>query len=267
MTDLPDTSGAALAARHVVITRPAAQAVPLQQLLTAAGATPVSFPLIAIEALADYADFDARVAGLARCDWVFFISTNAVQYGMPRILAQLGALPARLRFAAVGPVTAQALQAFGVAQVLVPEDRHDSESLLALPPLQDMAGKRCVIVRGVGGRELLADTLTARGAEVTFAECYRRFNPQRDTDALERQWQEGKLDALVVTSSEAMRSLLAMARRDTAVAPWLRQVVICVNHARIAQPAAAAGLRVAVAEAPGDAAMLQCLTKALGSSK
>ena len=92
-----------------------------------------------------------------------------------------------------------------------------------------------------------------------FAECYRRINPQHDTGNLPTLWQNGQLHALVVTSSEALRHLLQLAGD----APWLRDTLVCVNHARIAEAAQAQGLRTAVADAPGDAAMLQCLIQHL----
>src|SRR5690606_18073827 len=148
-----------------------------------------------------------------------------------------GKLPSHLQFAAIGPVTAAELANFGVTNVLMPQDRFDSEALLSLPELQDMAGKRCMIVRGVGGRELIANTLTQRGAEVTFAECNQRFNRQNDAGQLQALWQNKALDAIVVTSSEAMRHLLALASDDLKGpqhASWLRNIAICVNHARIA---------------------------------
>jgi uroporphyrinogen-III synthase len=58
--------------------------------------------------------------------------------------------------------------------------------------MQAVAGKRCVIFRGIGGRDVLAKTLRERGAEVEFAECYRRINPRRDAGELARLWQNGK---------------------------------------------------------------------------
>jgi uroporphyrinogen-III synthase len=248
-----------LAGCGIAITRPVEQADVLNEGILRAGGTPIAFPLLAIAPLVSYASFDGVIETLPQCDWIIFISSNAVQQGMPRIAARFPQLPPNLRFAAIGPATAQELTRYGVEQVLAPAARFDSESLLALPELQDMQRQRVVIVRGVGGRELLADTLRERGAEVAFAECYRRVNPQHDAGKLPELWQNGRLHALVVTSSEALRNLLQLAHD----ASWLKGIRVCVNHARIAEAARAHGLDVALAEAPGDTAMLQCLIQHL----
>lgn len=251
--------------KHVVITRPAGQAKRLKTLIEAEGGSVTLFPLIAISALDDYSSFDQAVLALPACDWVIFISSNAVQQGMPRIMRALGVLPPRLRFAAIGPATAAELAAFGVTDVLTPQHRFDSESMLALPQMQDVRGKKCMIVRGTGGRELLAETLRSRGAEVTFAECYQRVNPQTDAGVLLTLWQNRHLNALVVTSSEAMRHLLLLADGTHGTDVWLRDTAICVNHARIAEEAGDSRLHISVAEAPGDEAMLQCLIRTLNN--
>lgn len=256
---------AALSAKHVVITRPLGQANKLKALIEAQGAETVLFPLIAITPLDDYSAFDEVLAGLDQYDWIIFISSNAVQNGMPRLLKTFNGIPGHLQFAAIGPVTAAELGEFGVQQVLIPEGRFDSESLLSLPQMQAVSGKKCMIVRGVGGREVLAETLASRGAVVTFAECYQRVNPQTDAGVLHALWQNEQLDALVVTSSEAMRHLLELADGGAQTASWLRNTAICVNHARIAEEAGSFNLNVHVAEAPGDEAMLQCLIRTLNS--
>lgn len=239
----------------VAITRPKEQAKKLSQLIQEAGGNVISFPLIEITPLSDLTKFYAEISEIASFDWVIFISSNAVQNGMPH-LVKSGILT-HLKFAAIGPVTASEIQGFGVKQVLTPQDRFDSESLLALPEMQSMQGKKVMIVRGVGGREVLADTLKARGASVTFAECYQRTNPQTNCDVLQQAWQNQQLHAIVVTSSEAMRHLLDLAGD----ANWLKEVSICVNHARIAEFALAMGLSIHVAEAAGDEAMIKLLLK------
>jgi uroporphyrinogen-III synthase len=242
-----------LAGIGIAITRPSDQAKKLTQLIEAAGGHVIPFPLIEIAPLDDYSEFEATIANIACFDWVIFISSNAVQHGMPFLLRQK--LPNTLQFAAIGPVTANELQNFGIKKVTIPEGRFDSESLLSLPSMQDMQGKKVMIVRGVGGREVLADTLKSRGANVTFAECYQRINPQQNVDALTTAWSKQQLQAIVVTSSEAMRHLLDLASNEK----WLKQVTLCVNHTRIAEQPIQLGLKVKIAEAPGDEAMLNIL--------
>jgi uroporphyrinogen-III synthase len=241
----------------VAITRPSDQAIRLSRMIVEAGGQPYAFPLIEIAPLADYSAFDAQLHTLGKYDWTIFISSNAVQNAIPRMLNLVAPPPAALRHAAIGPVTAAELTSLGIAPVLTPQGRYDSESLLALPEMQQVQGKRFLIFRGVGGRELLADNLRARGAMVDFAECYRRINPQTSVEPLAQRWQQQQLDAVVVTSSEAMRHLLSMTNNGQH--DWIRDVTLCVNHARIAELPLDLGLQVQVAEAPGDDAMLQCL--------
>ncbi|SDK73668.1 uroporphyrinogen-III synthase [Methylophilus rhizosphaerae] len=243
-----------LAGVHIAVTRPPAQATRLNAAITEAGGSVISFPLLEISGLPDLDAFHAAVTPLAQFQWVIFISSNAVQYGMP--LLQQATIPPALKFAAIGPTTASALQAYGVADVLTPEDRFDSESLLSLPAFQHMQGQRVLIVRGVGGRELMAETLTQRGAEVVFGECYRRINPQTTIASLAHEHAQNRLQGIVITSTEALRFLLDLAGNT----PWLRTVPLFVNHDRIAEQAAVHGLMAFSAGQAGDGAMVQLIT-------
>ena len=238
----------------IAITRPAEQAKKLCALIEQAGGTPILFPLIEITPLKDYSQFETAISDIETFDWAIFISSNAVQNGMPRLIKH--GIPHTLKFAAIGPVTATELQSFGVKEVLVPKDRFDSESLLTMPEMTNVAGKKILIVRGVGGRDVLAETLKARGAQVTFAECYQRINPQTNCDLLAQLWTDKKLHGIVVTSSEAMRHLLDLAGDDE----WLGNVTLFVNHARIAELPLQLGLKVKVADALGDEAMLRVIS-------
>jgi len=250
MTAMPEL---ALANIGVAITRPINQAKKLTQLIQAAGGNVITFPLIEITALDDYSAFEQVIADINSYDWILFISSNAVENSLPRLMKQ--GIPKQLKFAAIGPTTAKSLQAFGIDEVLIPQDRFDSESLLSLPAMHDMQGKKVMIVRGIGGRDVLANTLSERGAQITFAECYQRVNPQTNCHALEQAYKDGKLHAIVVTSSEAMRYLIAMAGESD----WLKQITICVNHARVAEQPLEMGLKVKVAKAPGDEGMLESM--------
>ena len=241
----------------IAITRPIDQAKKLSALIEQAGGTPILFPLIAITPLKDYSQFEAVISEIKTYDWAIFISSNAVQNGMPRIVKR--GIPPNLKFAAIGPVTSKELIGFGVKNVLSPKDRFDSESLLALPEIRDVKNKKVMIVRGVGGRDVLAESLISRGAQVSFAECYQRENPQTNCDLLAQLYTEKKLHGIVVTSSEAMRHLLDLAGD----ADWLRNITLFVNHARIAELPQQMGLKALIADAPGDEAMIKTLNNSL----
>lgn len=142
-------------------------------------------------------------------DLILFISANAVRYGLP-ILQQRGeGCLARVRMGAVGRQTASCLQQAGFPPDLMPE-HFNSEGLLALPELQEMAGKHVLIVRGQGGREMLADGLRQRGATVDYLECYRRCLPRADYKEILAQGRAGEIDVIVTTSNEGLENFVRL---------------------------------------------------------
>lgn len=254
-------AGQSLNGLHIAITRPADQAKKLSASISELGGVPFLFPLIAIAPLDDYSTFEKKLDMLVDYDWAIFISSNAVRNAMPRLLARLDSIPRSLKFAAIGPSTAAELAGFGVTDTLTPKSRFDSESLLSMSEMRDVREKRLMIFRGVGGRELLGNTLASRGALVNYAECYQRINPQTSSNALKTMWHNKQLDAIVVTSSEAMRHLLDLVGNEKV--DWIKNVTLCVNHDRIAELPKQLGLKVLIAKEPGDDAMLQCLLESL----
>jgi len=148
------------------------------------------------------------------------------------------------------------LAAHGVAGCVAPRERFDSEALLELPELATgrVAGKRVAILRGDGGRELLAETLRARGAEVDCITCYRRSGPADGVAPLLAAWRAGKLDALTVSSSEGLRYLVDLL--DGEGRRYLQKTPVFVPHARIAESARALGLSNIILTAAADAGIL-----------
>jgi uroporphyrinogen-III synthase len=241
-----------LAGRTVLVTRPAHQAVALAQAIRAAGGEAFEFPALAIAAVPPAA-LGAPLAQLAAADIVIFISPNAAQFGMAAIRAAGALSSASPRIFAVGRGTARVLAEQGVADIVTPPGQ-DSEALLALPQLQDVAGRRVVIVRGEGGRALLADTLVARGAEVTYLECYRRVRPEADSAPLRARWQAGGIDAVTVTSAETLHNLAALL--GEAGAPLLARTPLFAPHEKIAEAARRFGIAQVIATPGGDAGLI-----------
>lgn len=249
-----------LAGRTVVVTRPREQAGPLCDGIAAAGGTAVAFPLLEIVELPDDPAFAAALAALDAAALAIFISPNAVSFGVSRVLVKR-AWPAGLPVAAVGQGTAKALHNQGFPQVIVPVAGFDSEALLACPELSIPAlnGKTVVLFKGEGGRDLLASTLSARGAKILPAPCYRRLPPTGDVAQLLALYAKGKLSALVVSSSEAMRHLGALVPPTHRA--LLENTVIFCSHSRIATAAAAIGCQKICLTEPGDAGILAGLSE------
>ncbi|MCG8428279.1 MAG: uroporphyrinogen-III synthase, partial [Chromatiales bacterium] len=192
-----------LAGLGVLVTRPAHQADGLCQLIQASGGAPLAFPALEIAPPADPEQAAAYLRRLADFQIAIFISPNAVS----RALALLAGaeLPPELQLAAVGKGTANALAAAGYSVDITPNERFDSEALLQSRELQAVGGKRVLIVRGVGGRALLGDTLTERGAQVSYAEVYQRRLPECDPTPLLERWDD--VDVVVATSGEILDNL------------------------------------------------------------
>ncbi len=247
-----------LAGRCIVTTRPAAQADGLASVLQGLGATVLNFPVITI-ASADPEPL--RELPLETCALAFFVSPNAVDRALQ--IRPRADWPATLRVAAVGPASAHALEAHGFSKVLCPHDRFDSEGVLALPEFsqQAVAGKRILIVRGEGGRELLADSLAGRGAKVLTVSCYRRICATLDPLPLEADFHAGKLSALVFSASQGLTFFLEI--MGQAGLQMLCELPTFAPHPRICGALRSAGATRVVLTPGGDAGIAEGIAQAL----
>jgi uroporphyrinogen-III synthase len=195
---------APLAGVTVLVTRPAEQAGDLVAAIEAAGGRSIVFPVIEIAPRSPQA-IDAELAGRENPDIVIFISRNAVEHGL--------AWSGDAAIAAVGPATAAAIEAAARVVHIRPTSGFDSESLLEESALKAVRGKTIRIIRGNGGRELLATTLRERGAHVDYLEVYARRlpdHPESEIDAVGQQLTAGEIGAVVVMSVESLHNLLAL---------------------------------------------------------
>ena len=254
--------------RPIVITRPRAQAILLAQEITARGGEPVIFPLLEILPLSDNAELQATLAQLDRFAMVAFVSPNAIDAAFKYIVQW----PPGVAIGIVGEGSRLALERHGVnaynAIIFSPPDsaKTDSEGLLEALDLPGLSGRHVLIVRGDGGRELLADSLRAAGVEVLSLSSYRRQAPVM-TPAVTTQLQEllTTQNDWIVTSSEALRILMQMVQALENVAQNDANVVkmqhknLLVPHARIADTAHALGFTSVTLTGSGDERLLDAL--------
>ncbi len=139
-------------------------------------------------------------------DILIFISPAAAQFGvdlLPRHIFN------HAKVISVGAATAKQLSDAGISDIETPLVE-TSEGLLELTSLHHVAQKRIVIVRGNGGRELLHEQLTDRGANVTYTEVYQRqwltLSEQQTID----KWRKQKINCIVVTSSQLLEKTLSL---------------------------------------------------------
>jgi uroporphyrinogen-III synthase len=241
----------------VVVTRPAAQAGHFVALVEATGARCLALPTLAIEPRPLPA---ARVCEVLHTawDWSVYTSTNAVEC----VAAALGRLPPARRTAAVGRATASALVRRGVSVDVRPESAN-TEGLLAAAQFVDVQGQRLLLVKGEGGRDLLRETLVARGALVDVLEVYRRVAAHPRTEevaALHAALESAPARVITtVTSAEVLAGLLALLPEPVAQA--LRATPLVVPGPRVAAAATSQQWAGPVTQAATaeDAAMLSAL--------
>ncbi len=240
----------------ILVTRPRDQAERLMAEIARRGGKPWWLPGLEIAPPADPAALDRALDALPQCQWAIFVSPTAVAQAWPAITAR-GGLPAGLRLAAVGRGTGRELAARGMAAVLTPSEQADSEALLALPEFSAVGGQRVILFRGEGGRTLLADTLTARGAVVIHAVCYRRVRPQADTGAVLEAWRAGRIAAVTVFSRDSLDGLVELLGAQGQ--DLLQQTPLFAPHPRIAEHARQLGCARVIVTAPGEEGILAAL--------
>ena len=229
----------------VLLTRPVAQSAALASAITALGGNVCELPLIEIEPVADAEASEKIKSVILNLDHYYaaiFISTNAANIGMQWIDRFWPQLPEGLSAYAVGPGTAQVLRGFDWP-VFVSDKGVTSEDLLALPGLRQVDGKKIALFRGVGGRELLAETLRSRGAVVDYLELYHRHTPDYSQDVLADLIRAQNINAIVVSSAQILDVLLHSLHQNTAE---LQMIPLIVPSERVRQHALDAGLNFVI---------------------
>ena len=186
----------------VLVTRPASQNAELSDAIESAGGFVFRFPVIDIVPR-ERSAARAEAAALGASDIVIFVSQNAVTYGIDVIPGN------DFRIAAIGPATRSAVEHAGYNVSIYPDDGFDSEHLLDHPDLLGVSNKRVLIVRGNHGRELISNTLAARGATVSQLAVYDRVTASPSADSLlslQQAW--NRIDVIVAMSVQSLTSLL-----------------------------------------------------------
>jgi len=228
--------------RHpVILTRPAGRNETLAHCLQAQGCLTLALPALAIVPL------PAPVATLplpGDYDLVIVVSGTAARAYADQLrrVALLKQWPADVPIACVGPATAAAMHGKfwpEALRILHPDtgaSSHDSEALWRVLVHSDLPLRRVLLVRGVVGREWLAQRLIQLGVVVDRHAVYAR-QPADWPDSARRtlvRWRDaGQTPVWLVTSGEGLdavyRNIVQFGMQS-----WWRSHRFVVPHPRLA---------------------------------
>ncbi|MCF4995640.1 uroporphyrinogen-III synthase [Pseudomonas syringae] len=229
---------------RLLLTRPADDCAALAETLGEHGVFGNCLPLLDIVPLPVSGTMRRVIATIGTCSAVIVVSKPAARIAVDLLKAH-GPASLTLPWFSVGAATAQILRDHGL-DVSFPDDGDDSEALLQLPRLRDAVsrpGARVLILRGEGGRELLAERLRELGASVEYLALYRRDLPTYAPHELTRRVEAERLNAVVVSSGQGFEHLRQLAGDAW---PRIAQLPLFVPSPRVAEQARAAGARTVV---------------------
>jgi len=197
---------------RVLVGRARHQAGVLSAQLRAEGATVIEIPFIEIRKPRSFKPLDAALQRLDEYDWLILTSVNGVDALWER-MARLGLETrnlTRLRVAAIGPATKQAIEQGGMKVSVVPKEYVAESVVRSLR--HRIRGKRVLLVRAKVARDVIPRELRKAGAEVDVVEAYQTVVPQSSRTRLRRLLKNARLRPHLVTftSSSTVRNFVEL---------------------------------------------------------
>jgi uroporphyrinogen III methyltransferase/synthase len=200
---------APLYGRRVLVTRPKHQAEGMVRRLESLGAVPFSLPIVAIRSVPEFTAVDRALDQLrnGEWDWLVFTSSNGVQHLMARMFARGRDLRdlGRVKLAAIGSKTAEALKAFHLNADVVPDEFRSEGLALALKDL--VAGQRVLLARANRGRDVLNQEL-GKVATVAQVAAYEQVDEVDEQGEVFAALRRGEIEFVTLSSSNIARGLL-----------------------------------------------------------
>jgi uroporphyrinogen III methyltransferase / synthase len=197
-----------LSGKTILITRAAGQSSSFSMMLQQQGATVMELPALEIMPPSSWEGLDQAIAQLQTFDWLILTSTNGVDYFFERLAAQgkdARAL-AGVKIAVVGQKTAASLHQHGLQPDFIPPDFVADSLVTHFPQAEHLPGMKLLFPRvESGGREVLVQELTAKGAIVTEVAAYQSGCAQAIAPTMTTALQQGKIDIITFASSKTVQ--------------------------------------------------------------
>jgi uroporphyrinogen III methyltransferase/synthase len=236
--------------KRVLVTRPKDQSADLVERLEAMGAEAIEAPMIRIEPPDDYEALDAACARADTFDWIVFSSTNAVDAFIGRLLASPLDLRAlgNAKLCGVGSATSDRLARHGLKLDVMPSEYRAEALVAALTQHGNLEGTKILLPHADVGREVIADELRKKGAQVVEVVAYRTVatDPEREGQPdVYRMLLEGRIDVVTFTSPSAVRNMVSVLGAEPAV-DLLRKTIVAAIGPVTAEAATRSGIETSV---------------------
>jgi uroporphyrinogen III methyltransferase/synthase len=203
--------------KKILVTRAREQASDLSERLRALGATAIEFPTIGILPPESWADVDHCIQQMMMYDWIIFTSANGVRFFRDRLFV-LGRDARDLKgpkVCAIGPKTAEALEALKIRVNFVPKE-YRAEAIFEGLKKERLKGKNILIPRARVARDVLPEELRKAGAAVDVAEAYQTVLPKENVSEVRELLKKGEISAVTFTSSSTVSNFVEMLGKEEA---------------------------------------------------
>ena len=212
----------ALRGRTVAVTRPREQAEETVKAIEERGGKPYLLPTIEISGPPDLSATKAFFGALAskKADYVILMSVNGVRHLLNAaeslgIKDQIKACLKETFMIAVGPKTANELEAQGISVDLVPS-KYTSEGIAQSLQQRGVSGKSIYVPRTSEAPPELAERLRKMGNRVEEVYVYQSHLPSDAglSQKFIKDLTAGKIDAIIFSSSLGVRNFLGMLKES-----------------------------------------------------
>ena len=195
--------------KRILVTRPREQANEFVENLRVAGFEPICFPVIEIRPMDDTYSLEQALKNINKYEWIVFTSVNGVGVVFERYARLLLANDLKVKFAAIGPKTADALKMRGVTPDFVP-DEYVAESILL--GLGDLKNKWVLLPRAEIARKALPEAIVAAGGIAHEIAVYRTLPAMPNEHGL-AALKEG-VDWITFTSPSTVQNFIEIVRQQ-----------------------------------------------------
>lgn len=236
--------------KKILVTRSKEQAPEFMSLLASYGAEPIAFPTLRIVPPASWEPLDAALERIEAYRWIIFTSVNGVRFFRKRIAALRKdiRLLKGIALCAIGPRTAEEIEAWGLSVDLIPSE-FQAEGVLEALEKKGIEGKRFLIPRAAEAREILPEEIKRKGGEVDVVPVYQAVRPEFRTEEIEALFGERGVDLITFASSSTLRNFISIVGEEKFKAKVGRIAIACIGPVT-AKTAEAFGLKVDVI--PGE---------------